>query len=423
MTRHIYPTQEVNLPALAQALERDADNKSLDHYGRASIASALGEGVLAKLLDARQWEQSGLYVPPESSSGLRYVVVGFRHDGTAPRPAAVVLASSAASALAKLPSRGSGERQAAELVLVRSGLMRRETAELLAEVLGHSAALAGELSWVVSEGPAVDGNLRSWLDECLGVPGMVLQFVLGWGLSCGSVSMPASLLQLTEQAAWHGRWAVAEDHLLEPAPRYCLTGTAKGGSDGLPDEYEVWVHRAEPDEVALELVSMLEHTGLLFQGMGRGHASRVEPAQAIAQELWPMFGTSARSAVAARVYASGFTAAELPDVIESLEREGLTGLRVRDWRDEAPKSTDPYCDGEGLSQRSHQVTAWLAVGRVSGVEVSLQSVMPLPLHLPESEWPQWALESKAMLEAYCSDQEWQHREQVQEYLDEDETDR
>ncbi len=104
-------------------------------------------------------------------------------------------------------------------------------------------------------------------------------------------------------------------------------------------------------------------------------------------------------------------------MIESLEREGLTGLRVRDWREEAPESTDPYYNGQGVRQRSHQVTAWLAVGRVSGVEVSLQSVIPLPLHLPETEWPQWAVESKAMLEAYCSDQEWQHREQVQEYLE------
>lgn len=421
MTPPIHWTQNVKLSALTEALDRDSDNKSLDHYGRTNIASALGEGVLAQLLDARQWEQSGLYVPPESNSGLRHVVVGFRRDGAARLPAAVVLASSAANALAKLPSLGAGERQAAELVLVRSGLMQRETAALLAEVLGRSAALMEELSWEVHEGPSVDGDLRAWLESSLGAPGMVLQFVLGWSLPAGTASTPLALLQLTPTAAWHGPGAVAQDYLLEPAPRYCLTGTARGGTDGLPDDYEVWVHRAEPDEVALELVSTLERAGLLFQGMGHGHAAKAGPAQALVQELWPMFGANRRSAMAARAYAVGFTAAELPDVLESLERQGLTGLRVRDWRAEAPEGTDPYYDGRGVRHRTHQATTWLTAGRVSGVEVSLRSTISLPLHLPESEWPQWALESKAMLEAYCSDQEWQHREQIQEYLEDFET--
>lgn len=195
-----------------------------------------------------------------------------------------------------------------------------------------------------------------------------------------------------------------------------------GGQNGLPPEYEVWVDRADTDERALELVGRLEVAGLLTGLGARGSRSETARLAEVADSLWPQFDVGCRSPDAAPSYARSFAEDEVLGVVQALEREGIRGLRVHGWRVEPPVSSNPYYDGMGFRQRDHEQLLELVVHGKDNRElpfgVRLWSCIPLPLHLPEGEWPAWALESKAMIEREVAEQEWQHREQIHAHLEE-----
>lgn len=409
---------------LRDALQLDGESKSFDHFGRDHVLRVLGVDDMKRLSDVRECEANAWFVPAESRKDLAYLVVGFSASAEHRTPRVVLLAGQSATDWGCIPLLTDGALVSGELMRVRSGLMRMETAERLVAALTCSPTpLAEALVWAVVEGPSTSQAVRGWMDQWPAAEELLLRLVLGFRLAGELGGANLTMLRLERGARLSTQQAFAYGApILELPPRYRFSAVETGGQDGLPPEYEVWVSRARADDVTLGLVATLEASGLLAGLAHAGSRPRGSRLAEVADRLWPQFEPELLPGAAARSYASAFAVGEVQGVLQALKQQGLRQVQVHDWRVEVPELSDLFCGGRGVQQREEERCMSILVNRPDGSEMPLAvriwSCIALPLHLPENEWPAWALESRAMLEADADEQDWQHRAQLRDYLDE-----
>ncbi len=390
---------------LVEALMADADGKSIDHYGREHLESVLGAGGLsAALRGNNDW----CYIPHVSEPGLTHLLAGYKSTASGRELSTLLLLGPSQRQLTPLTT--PENLMSAELIRVRSGLMREGTAQRLAVWLSRRPrrpVLGEALTWEVLEGPSATETVRNWLDKWSAAERMLLQeqTLLQPPTELRRIPLVAMRLVKGVRLAQSQSMTYGPRVVTMPA-RYCVSGVASGGFDGLPPEYEVWARRQEDDPVAASVGGILQMCGVVpRESKGWSADRQVNPAVDAAGELWPHLGctTSGTTIVPPTDRSRSFKATELGGVLRALRRKGLRRLQIHDCR----VAQIPFRDDGRDRYDSVVATVSPHDGQPYQLKVALESSIELPLQLPESEWPRWALETSEMIEEKAAEDEAQ----------------
>lgn len=375
----------------------------IDFYGRTTLSNLFGENFVQVLSKRERFSAGPLRVLP---GGLRrkvhqFAVVGFRPSakGDVAHAHAVIFRRVPALAALHHPEPSHCCSPEAESIRLRSGLMNRRQAHLMANHLNRyrrSSHFDEALNWRVVVGPAPDASAREWLNR-YPASGLFLREQHGAlaDRGFGRKTMESICIYGLETAQVWDREQVFSRDVPRPIPpsRYEILGSPVPGTQGLAPEFRFVATRQELDPHAAELAAAIRAVGCL-----PGESDYVASDDALAA-IWggepeeddgaPPDGP--RSADPVSVYALSLSRSEAVSAMRILRSMGYRDLQLR----KVGRDGEYVRDDEGHPHFWNQqvtVNAVFPLAGQGGTHLLLRGQQWVPeRHDPIECWPEWAL--------------------------------
>ncbi|WP_157615525.1 hypothetical protein [Rhizobacter sp. Root404] len=323
------------------ALATLTNGDALDFYGEATLTAVFGAHLdcpyTSRPLNASR-------TTPPKHTGLRrrayrYVVVGelSRDDLRAPAGRASVLLLGLSAKSLAFEGKSPVSANSLTMLRLRSGLMNRRQASLLAWHLNdfrESSNWDGSMMWRVVEGPEPDTSARGWLDS-IADPAHFLRREIGevatWGLGSRATSGIATYrLEHGQRASVDQVFASESPRLILP-PRFQLIGDVDDDCQFNDGTWGIVVQRRESCETASALATAAGQ-GLLSAPTTPDTMTRHDPSDdlgALAEDAKVFFSDEhGRHEYGAAKYALGLSEAETLAAISALSARGYGDFRA-----------------------------------------------------------------------------------------------
>lgn len=414
---------------LDAALRRECENRPLSFYGLDHVAAAVGDGYEERFSSAG----FGDYDVPDALalSGQRFVLVGYEpfEDGEPISglveklvPSAVLLAGTAVRASELMPPMGESAMRSSEHMRLRSGLMTRDTAELLlshVERYCRRSSYGETLSWQVVEGPSITQSARDWLDSIGATDALLRSQAVGhW--SRGLCDGLLAVLRMQGECRLVPFQTFSYRAMLMRLPaRYFVSAIRTRNKKNLPPEFRVTVRRKAECERAVNASHAFVDSGVLAAAKDATPERRFyrDLEDRFAQELWPFFDEIGAKPMGVPAYARALARDELMPVIKELRRRGYRGVKVHHYlNEEVKRGLPPWCKRGPPPwdnfDDSIEGSSGSPVASEPRVPVRMTAVLHWPVGLPEEQWPRWARVRWGLLDEEVTEVESQHNEAI-----------
>lgn len=301
-------------------------------FGEQTLRALLGKDFREDMPARYYWSGS---LDPDDPRALRphvqrYVVVGYRPEGGG---ACVLFHSGNVIFFDDAAGPPTESVAALELVRVRSGLMNRRQAHLLANHLNRFRRNRhhGEvLNWVVKRGPDADSSAREWLDAVMGDCQYLRQTVgelPTWGLGANAAGHLVMYVVQPRMVAHRSQVFTygAAQYLLPP--RFAVRVVEKAPQGDVPVGQSWDATRTSECDEAKRVADVCEWNGLI-DGTYSNQGASPKDMWGIDDNNSAPGGDDGISPPAAEVYATSFSRQEVTRVMRALRKGGYYNIRA-----------------------------------------------------------------------------------------------